>query len=448
MSLLLFFYLSWLFAFSLLAKIALISGERTPVDILLSQKNSSPTKALMVSRRISKVSDCKHADSLFTLSPSNSTTNSISSPVSHPTLIPIESSSNNNTTNTNNSINSNNNNNNNNINNGNGVNNNNNNSPQYHHHNYSATSSPKSPTKSASRRGSLSSLLGNVSSGTYPETPQDILSRQHSLNEKITLDESNSDTNDPVIKYRQELNPPRTPPAKFGELQRLDSRTYGDLETLLLSKIESYAEYNYIEDGAISYDSSGQPSDTNPLDDDDEINYSDDNDPNALVNPSTFGLELSSKESKFRINYKGEILIEDNGQYRRASKNLSLYYDMITDKELEKLYEQDPAPLFSTSPKNSSQILSHSHTPFQSSKHELTAVDMLTPNRAHTFLSSIANEKKQKEELLEKNSDFIETLCRITELKCQTGESTKSRKPKLDHVQHHPLQSLFGTFGT
>ena len=373
----------------------------------MSQKHSSPTKSLMVSRRISTVSDCKHADSLFSTTTTTTTTATTTA-----------TTTNNNSNNT-----------------------------------HRIPSPPKSPLKEVSRRGSLSSLLGNASSGTYPETPQDILSRQQSSNLNLTSkEESESNLDDPLTKYRQELQAPRTPPAKFGELQRLDSRTYGDLETLLLSQIDSYSEYNYTEEGAASYDSSAPPSDALEMDDEFDafINNNNNNtDSQSILNPFGFGLELSSKDSKFRINNKGEILIEDGGEYRRASKNLSLYYDMITDKELDKLYEEyskNTLPSSSSPPSPSFYSSKQTGQPFQSSKHELTAVDMLTPNRAYSFISSINNEKKQKEALLEKNSEFIDTLCRITELKSQTGESNKLKKPKSDHLPHHPLHSLFGSF--
>lgn len=406
-------YSSWIFSFSLLAKIVLVSAERTPVTLLLKQKNSSPNKSLLVKKKATRVADCKTADALF-----------ISDRPSTP---------------------------------------------------------ERDLTRQNSRRGSLSSILGPPSPSA---SHRDSVSSGNPFEDTLSLSRHSSFAEEELYpldvesinRLRSELNAPRTPPAQFGELARGDSRSYGDLENLLLSRLESYAEFNYVEEFNGSYDT--QESSTEyTFEQDDPFNMSSEHsEPLHGGQDHHHGMELLIQEKKFRLNPEGELLVEENGEFVRASKNLSLYYDMITDKELNILQETfQSSPFLSRSAPSSSSILQlsnsyHQHPPthgmamdpFHQSK--LTAVDILSPNRIH-YTSHASNErvifedneKKVKEELLEKHHEFVDTLCRITELKShnnsilskerniprkyrkKTGEET----PNHSHVTN-PYHEAFG----
>jgi hypothetical protein len=410
----------------------------------MEQKEASPHRSLVALRRVSKVTDCKTASSLFR--PSADSPRSLSSPLS----------------------------------------------------------------RGNSRRGSLSSLLGVPFSP--PQSPAPPLHRKHrtdssghphggagsddftavSHHSSIAEEDEGEgegedregeegekgkemETEEVVNQFRSEYFAPRTQPAAFGELQRGDSRTYGELETLLLSRIESYAEFNYIEEPAAAVDQEGDhqeeereregilrqdslSSEAYGLDDQEEQERS-----------RRGGMELSVKEKRFRLSREGELLVEDEetGEFVKATKNFSLYSDMITDQELRLLqetYQQQlpfsPATAASTSASTSSPSASpltvssvgarpragaQQQTPQKQRQMqqrpqglELTAVDMLSPSRVHFDLTTAKQrvaidmkEQAERQRLLEKHHDFVETLCRITELKSQTALEERERKMKM-----------------
>jgi hypothetical protein len=255
-----------------------------------------------------------------------------------------------------------------------------------------------------------------------------------------------------VNRFRSEHFAPRSQPARFDELLRGDSRTYGDLENLLLSRIESFAEFNYQEDGVTSLDTGADSLDFGEFDEDGLFSFDSDwgekkQEKSQQRQPRS--LDLTVKEKKFRLSNGGQLLVEVNGEFIPATKNLSLYYDMITDQELKimerEAHEEDEERGSSSySDQQTPFSLSHYQTshPYHPHRHpripphELTGADMLSAKRGlpHDQLWSPthrqAQEKKEKDDLLEKHHDFVETLCRITELKSQTALDERNQRQK------------------
>jgi hypothetical protein len=364
-----------------------VSAERTPINLLVDQKDGSPSHSLLVRKRVSNVADCNNVEALF--------------------AAPLQSP-------------------------------------------------PHTPQRDSSRRGSLSSLIGPASHRPSFDSVHSTLSSENPLEESPAAslshhpsaeEEMNSDS---INRFRSEHFAPRPQPARFDELARGDSRSYGDLENLLLSRIESFAEFNYLEEGAASYDTAngtdtGIGTDT---EEDDpmglERNRGEDCDKQPLPDnewKKKPGLNLSVKEKRFRLNDEGQLLVEEKGEFVQARKNFSLYYDMITDKELRAIadsYHHSGSADSHHRLYSSSAFASHSHHTslwqHETLTHELTGADMLSPARCHhdlwTATHRLAQEKKEKEDLLEKHHDFVETLCRITELKSQTAMIERNSQNK------------------
>mmetsp|Transcript_16839 Transcript_16839/g.25321 ORF Transcript_16839/g.25321 Transcript_16839/m.25321 type:complete len:812 (+) Transcript_16839:154-2589(+) len=375
---------SWVFSLSLLGKIILVSAERTPINILMSQKKKNSNNALTVLQKSVYVSEIKLSNILFSnedIDVENDEDDDEDDEEGDSLSIK------------------------------------------------SNTSKPKTQP-----RHRLSVILG-VTPGSTPYEPYNLVNNIP-ISPSPEIEVENEED---IDSFRRKFFGVRSPAKDFRSLSRMDSKSYGDLEELLrpyygtaAGTNTSLADESIFDDAAsdlenMSFDNRGSPSGSmspkngvsgdqqktvlNVITTDDTVSGSSPmcaaSKPKSKDDKKTF-LEVDGyNHSKFRVDKKGNIMVVGrDGHFSPTSKNMALYYDMITPGET--------ADVYVSGSKNETK--------------KLTAVDMFPANKK--VLSDVDIEsklepgetpeqywKRIKDDRIKENHDFVEALCRLSEVK-------------------------------
>ena len=374
-----------MFSFSLLAKIALVSAERTPLKKLLQQKRKNPNGAVTVVCRRVSTNFGSSAHSLFCKQVSRDDADKEGS----------------------------------------------------------EDDEADSETGAADgddrpRRASLSMILGVL--------PGSVASEKYSSKQLPLESKRNDLSEDEIIALRHEFFGTHVAAGTFHDIKRTSTSCYGDLEKLLKPLYEEstididdpFPDLPLNEDNedmrqhvpfasarlparrSLSDRSNGTMSsrrdDTVSDIDEDRISTEESTLPTD-VDASGYLEFGDGHNTKFRVNSKGDMYMScENGKFKRCSKDMSLYYDMLTEEET---------------------MSSMVHSRSSGDHHDLTAIDLFRSvkdtsgdeDKLGEGETSSTERVKERQKKMDENSQFIDVLVRATELHLREA-------PKLQNKQH------------